>query len=178
MSRTIRKKDKIIPEFVRTDPFNQRKIHRFYSDSFNHDGDKNPPKSFKRQEQRKFRCKVNCQVRCGEEVIPKDFRMPYYTWKNQGPSGPFLLSRHKSLPLNQNIRHWKLVIWMNNKNVMWLWSLLKRWRYWSSKRYQKRNYFHLIKHQTKHAKNYRIDSIDSFCRNIRQFLCRLKMYSR
>lgn len=77
MGKTFRKKDGINPKWIRD--ADDETVRRFYTDSFDHDGDKNPPKKFKQFNQRKFRHKVDQQLRQGEEMIEKDYKMPYWT---------------------------------------------------------------------------------------------------
>lgn len=83
MSRTKRKKN-FRPNWVKKaiekeGQDAERMLHKFHGDSFNHDGDKNPPKWFKQTEERKFRRKTKQRVEAGDEVIPSNFKMPYYT---------------------------------------------------------------------------------------------------
>lgn len=43
MGKTFRKKDGINPKWIRD--ADDETVRRFYTDSFDHDGDKNPPKN-------------------------------------------------------------------------------------------------------------------------------------
>lgn len=78
MGKTFRKKDGIIERSLLSG-VDKRPYYRFYGDSFNHDGDKNPPSHFKKTQQKKFRRSVTMLVASGGELIPKDYKMPYYT---------------------------------------------------------------------------------------------------
>lgn len=80
MSRTVRRKNVKIPRWWFKYEENPLKFeHLFYSDNFDVDSDPNPPKWFKQVNQRKFRHRVDRELRQGNEFIEKDYKMPYYT---------------------------------------------------------------------------------------------------